>query len=763
MLMTCLPIMPLSLAAAEPARLHPNGARMQSPLPPVGIHPRVYLNAEDLPKHRERYHDTRMGQVMQKTIKGIRRNLEKDLRAFADLDLHTPTEEQCAAYLRSDEGRNIRWGCLSLDAILRNDAELRALMAKVWTNHSRILLGSRQMLHGTVKGRTGRELNQTFNIWKSDSFDVSVSWTIGAAGFAVGYDLLFNDMTPEQRETVREAIAVSTAGRRSYGMGKPRGFAASNHYGYHGDLLVLLSAIEGEPGFDQATYDAIRQVMVDYWEVGFTPDGACHEDLYGPNLGLRAGMRALMALSRRGYNAFAQPKFKRFIEYVAQEIQPTANSLFVGGASGGPELPYPTSQIIIKYMFPENSAANYIWRWRVGDTYKRAIKWQGWLDFALFGMDWQGDPSEPNTLAQAGLPLTRFYPRRGKAIMRSDWTPGALYTHVDARPDAFLIGHDTVSRGTFHLDALGRNWARNGIFHHFRESTDFSLVHIDGRAQAWKAPSVRFLQWMHNGTHTQTSADLKYAYDWQWSPPWPGKSKTFPPPWEHETADPRDLGWPDPTDWLPTQLYGSMTGYGEGNYLWKRPYNPVRKACRSALLVRGCYPFLVVADDIRKDDVEHRYEWYMALATDLVLQAGGGRDVILAEQHGDRRLLVRALRAAGDEFSATLDEYVAATDKRTGEDIPGKRLIIGTDTVEPRFCILLYPFTADETLPETQWSARGDALTVTTPGSRTGITLNTPPSGATHFRVDIVTDDAHEIAPARARHTVGDAASRGRP
>ena len=56
-------------------------------------------------------------------------------------------------------------------------------------------------------------------------------------------------------------------------------------------------------------------------------------------------------------------------------------------------------------------------------------------------------------------------------------------------------------------------------------------------------------------TGTGGVADLKYAYDWQWSPPWPGANRSFGPEWEPETTNPRDLGWPDAPDWLPRRLY----------------------------------------------------------------------------------------------------------------------------------------------------------------------------------------------------------------
>lgn len=283
------------------------------------------------------------------------------------------------------------------------------------------------------------------------------------------------------------AIAVATKGRKSYANGMPRGFASSNHYGYHGDLAALLAVIEGEPGFDQTTWDGIVQVLRDYWEIGYTPFGASREDGYGPNLGLRGGGRGLMVLARRGYNIFATEKFRNYLNYVAMEYDPYPGGHLNGGASGGPygEL-YPTSTLISRYM----------------------------------------------------------------------------YLTFDARPDAHLIGHDKVDRGNFSMSALGRVWAFSGDFYKWNLSRENSLVHIDGKAQAWKAPGVRMLWNEDTDAIAGAAADLKYAYDWEWTPPWPKWGREYDAPWEPETRTAVDLGWP--TEYILPEftapIHGSETG-----------------------------------------------------------------------------------------------------------------------------------------------------------------------------------------------------------
>ena len=75
------------------------------------------------------------------------------------------------------------------------------------------------------------------------------------------------------------------------------------------------------------------------------------------------------------------------------------------------------------------------------------------------------------------------------------------------------------------------------------------------QVQPWKAPSVEFLEYSDNGTHVHAAADLLYAYEWEWTPPWPTISQYPSAPWEQELSDPRDLGWPDNPAWLPNTAY----------------------------------------------------------------------------------------------------------------------------------------------------------------------------------------------------------------
>lgn len=717
--------------APPPVQLDEHGARVLSKLPPIGVHPRVFFTADELPRIKQRTETTTFGKTFRKIVLANVEHVKQQYADLAELDAEDITPELVVKHVRPDEGRNIRWGVASLYAAVYDDAALKDFMARVITSHSRILLASKELAGGDARFGTGSNHAAIDNLWKSTQFGVGQSWTIGAAGLAVSYDVLYDDMGEGQRCAVRTAIATATKGRTPYGTGLPVGFGVSNHYGYHGDLAVLLCAIEGEEGYDRPTYENIRRILLDYWDAGYTALGACREDAYGPNLGLRAGSRGLVALARRGDNVFATEKYRNYLDYVATDFEPFPGGAFLGGASGGPspEL-YPTSVIIGRYMYPDNPSANFAYRHILGDDYSRRLRWQGHLDFMIYGGDWQGARTREQMHRATGLPLARFYPERGKLISRSDWSVGALQFTLDARPDAFTIGHDSVDRGNFTLASHGRVWAFTGSFHRFNTSDEHSLVHIDGKAQPWKAPSVRFQAYRNTPVAATGSADLKYAYDWQWSPPWASQDKKFTNEWEQELSDPRDLGWPTEhaPAWLPTQIYGSETGYAStlpaGNWLHRRAYNPVLRAIRATVAVRGHHPYAVVVDDIQKDAQQHIYSWYMQLPTDVELKTQNGGDFILGEvgeavrdiapAAGSRRMLVRVLQAdtTAGGVTARVEDYVAHVDSRRNEQTPAKRLILDVKAVAPNFKIMLFPHVVAEPLPVTSWDIPGKTLRV---------------------------------------------------
>jgi hypothetical protein len=214
------------------------------------VHPRVFFTAEDFPAMREQWETPKLkaafATMRQQAINSCAKGRYREL-ADRDFELNGVTDDDILEWFGVGEGGNQDWGLASVHAVVMGDEALQATMRRIIVNYARVILASKKRAEeGTIEGPLAKQLQQRLSIWTHDRWDVGVGWTFGASGYATAYDVLYNTMSGEERSLVRQAIAASTAGRKSYGHGMPRGFASSNHYGYHGDLAVMLAAIEGE-------------------------------------------------------------------------------------------------------------------------------------------------------------------------------------------------------------------------------------------------------------------------------------------------------------------------------------------------------------------------------------------------------------------------------------------------------------------------------------------------------------------------------------
>ena len=163
-----------------------------------------------------------------------------------------------------------------------------------------------------------------------------------------------------------------------------------------------------------------------------------------------------------------------------------------------------------------------------------------------------------------------------------------------------------------------------------------------------------------------------------------------------------------------------------------REYNPVLFAYRTVALVRGPHPFVVIADDIQKDEQPHTYQWifntrgaYPWNELTMVLEAGATatQAVLRHEQDtddGTPRLLVEVLAADGEPEPISLQTTDLTAS--SGVPYPHRRLFIQREqTAAPGFRIALIPFRAGDPLPTVDYD--GTLLTVTQHGTTEALTF----------------------------------------
>lgn len=216
------------------------------------------------------------------------------------------------------------------------------------------------------------------------------------------------------------------------------------------------------------------------------------------------------------------------------------------------------------------------------------------------------------------------------------------------------------------------------------------------------------------GAYAFASADITYAYNWQWTQ-WAkeGQDMTIHS-YEPEMNDPRAFGmsaW-----WLPHKLYGERNVAFEGLFQWKRRFNTVQKVTRSVLMVRGTVPYIIIADSAKKDDDEvHLYKWSMTTPNDVELESFDGQNAILRDKaKPNRRLLLRCLDASNGRVECAFEVF--SNDAHMGNPVQTLgRVAFSKMCTDADFRVLLYPLpNAGSMLPQTSWVGNDFVLQVQT-------------------------------------------------
>lgn len=553
------------------------------------------------------------------------------------------------------------------------------------------------------------------------------------------YDLLYDSMTESQRATVRQAIAQMSAGRYVYGSYEPDYACSTNWRTYHQHLIFGALAIEGETGFDSAIMEVNRRTakrFLSKW--GVTADGFNREGPGYFGFGMHIGSMAAYALSRRGENLFATTRFYQSVQEFFSQMAPD-DSGFMYGSNDGPGWtngPGTTSYFaILKSVFPDDPVVDYVTR-------------QGIARFAanqpLLTAIWGRAPLVGNTSfagvnAAKPMPLHLFSPQRGFGVARSTWDADALQVDFENRFDGFALGHSHAVRNHFTLFALGREWI-GGHGYHYTANDLKSTVLIDGIGQAttsltalaaagqpqvtkWPPLPGRFLENVDQPLLSLFAGDARPSYTYSWpsmsyNEPTANPAGSIQTPWRW-----RDLAYPGFV--FPTPDTGDNSW--ADRFIRAEPtlFNPVERAFRSVLVIRGSRPYVLVLDDIQKDDATHTYVWSANTVTNrgvidmAVLPGATATDAVFYHTTNDTasgpRLLVRALEAKGTVPGAiSLD----STPLDFGEGpVAARRIqITRTNVVAPDFKVLLYPHLSGEALPVTSYDPATGILSIAPPG-----------------------------------------------
>jgi len=494
--------------------------------------------------------------------------------------------------------------------------------------------------------------------------------------------------------------------------------------------------------------------------LGVFPSGGTWKSL-GKN---ELGAEYLIPLAKRGEMLVAsQQAHNHMANFYLQVMQPYGGewTWFTdhGGSHGGTKF---IDVEVLKYAYPDDPAVDFVYRNMTGEDYAyfNELRWTTYnagplnavahvLRVVMAEDHHGGSWKDGLRAATVDKPLAFFDDGLGRLIARSGWNRDAVQLLFQPRhvPD----GHSQAERGTFTFSALGRNWAEkvanSGGSHagSSAESRFQSVVLIDDVGQGvLHTPSGRSVALADTTTATLLATDLSDAYNWKLG----GSIIWDRTPNDHRLVDSplpwMSLPWRD----LPHWLHGGRSEVVAPKEKYNRfgsvqPWNPIQQAYRTAGLVRGLHPYVLIVDDIQKDDQEHVYKWLMQLADDLDLiesklvdfTAGqrlewykedtrGFRADLILSPHDEvdvkdgRRLLVRVLQnnpSKVPNVAVTLPGYVETYQKDIRGHRPfgiGRRLVIPSRSVSPAFKVMLYAYRAGEPLPATTWNADRTKLAI---------------------------------------------------
>jgi hypothetical protein len=336
-------------------------------------------------------------------------------------------------------------------------------------------------------------------------------------------------------------------------------------------------------------------------------------------------------------------------------------------------------------------------------------------------------------------------------MTRSSWSTNATMLTMHVRGASG--GHPYRDRNSIMLAAQGRTWIT--IPGKDIGGWAMNTLLIDGAEQTATTPA-RVVDFADEPNATFMTGDAKYCWDWVWRNA------------DHTTQDnpitrtnlldnsvDTGLSWK-----LVEQRFNDFAFTKSEQDIYKRPlsYNahwiavdgilspvmrqvntPVLKSFRTAGLVRGSRPYVLVVDDTQRDPMPTRYDWNVTLPEDVVEAkpfkgSSGEHDIVLAGKGsldgegliktGEPALLLRILACAGKRLPTSL-----------GLREKANVLSLRTVAASPDFKILLYAFRAGDPLPKTTWNLSRTKVSIDFPEQNDVVRFTPSPSGKTDVMI----------------------------
>jgi len=700
----------------------PSGKRPRklSATPTPGVHPRVLFTAEDLPGMRER------ARTVPVAVKALER-----VRATTWGQLNNVQGTLGYAYSALRDGNE------SVDVVpvvenfvgdvYSNLGGGGTLYGHLWAAGLVALIDEdtdKLQELGLVLSRLAAKHLAFYEPNYENALTHEISATLGMA-----YDVLFNSMTDEQRRAPRELLSRMTRFRQSCGTAVSIDADNSTNWkAFHDHMVLATLAIEGERGYDSRVYETHKRKQRAFLtRYGAFTSGCAHEGWGYFFFGMSNASLTGLAVARRDENFFETTNLPRALDAMFRQVAPFDRAIRANGDTIGGRIDAPQALTwVARHMYPDDPAVAYL-QDGLTDGLVEGTKDQRGLNALgiLFGAEANMDTTQQDTAEAAGLPLDLFCRDTGLMSCRSSWADDAVHLTFRCRTDKYFLGHMHPDVNSFELWANGREWFIDPGKYAGQNDLHATVL-IDGIGGGgclnwWTWPSLPgiFESFTSSDQLVMGVGNAKPFYDYTPHQP-QGPPKAEPrrtaPALKSEPVVDHGLRWRDfiyrddgksPVPYWREKPVGYDFGYMSG----QAPiysYNPVLRARRTAALVRGMHPFVIIADDIQKDDAPHRYTWIanMPRRDEIVVESQDQTSMVLRHKDDDTggaRLLVKVLSCKGKP-KLELEEFVIET-----SSTPVTRMAITVDdVVRPDFVVMLYPFDAgSDPLPDVSHAQGG--------------------------------------------------------
>lgn len=815
-----------------PTNIDTTGLRFIKHAPAFGVHPRIYCNPEDSTDIKWRLKNTASGRAVAKYFHAYTTLLQ--------LGYGVAGGYSSAANYAKDTLGNPLIGNLGYaskktyyDLLAAGDNDPTYNYSNQWAGNGNAMAAVFSfeafecwLFKGTIDVTTNTsytvraaKLAKAVTIWAQKaladvasllSFDHREQF--GTLQMAFIYDYLYDQMTPNQRDTVRMGLAaIALRDSSNLHLYNSPSYTQTSNWATFGFEIMPLLAIEGEAGYDSRNENALQnycRTVLNFLNYGvYTKTGQPYEGI-GKN---QMNVPMLVALAKRGYSLLSHPSLKAYYKlYTPAIMQPFGYSWlgtdllggtgklnmagqYTSAAYGGWKPSETCDPIGFKWAFPKDTIVDYMWKNYMqkqsagGTTYPYTYYYQdflgdnlghsGYWNFlyaAVFATDYSATPMQTQAQSIYGNGKYMYFDSLGGfATMRSNYDSLATVLFYHNRQD--LGGHSYGNKNDIVFSSQGRIWipriltnansnsplssgtgASSGILiNGVGQSVDTS---IDHSINNWPVPG-KVVYYANNSNSLHIAGDAKDAYSLSMTNNFGGFTGDNPllgGIYSKMTKSLNSYRYSKNYSFDDISLYDRLC---QGDYSWAagahyiraviKPWlhGNVNKVFRTIAMVTDPKPYVVIADDVQRDNGINNYKWVAQLANDLMIDSvvvnnnntNYRNDIIFKESPatGNRRFLVRVLNNTG-AVDAAVPVYVDSITNPISSVSPNNklpRIVVESNSIDPKYKIILFAYNLGDTLPTTTWNTDHTSLLVVNGAATNTILFPMDSAGRTNIQV----------------------------